>query len=122
MKRGGFALIIYILYTVVMGGYTLWFAFNFKIGSPDSLGVIFTYIIGVFGIYAVGGLIAVILKLLHMSTGWLLFGILCILIDCLAILAFGMALDTADGINPIFVPFIAAFVCALVSNAVSLKN
>ncbi len=92
MRRGGvFALITYIIYTLLYGGLTLvFFSEVEKLKDEKIFGalvLIFTVLIVLCVSLAIGGLVAVILKLLHMATGWVIFVIPCILLDAYSVLA-----------------------------------
>ena len=91
MKRGGvFALITYIIYTLLFGGLAFALLNWMKNYEGEDLGygaLIIVLILGLCVALAIGGLVAVILKLLHMATGWLIFVIPCILIDAYSILS-----------------------------------
>ena len=91
MRRGGiFALITYILYTLLYGGLTLallnWIE-NYEGEDLGYGGIIIILVLGLCVALAIGGLVAVILKFLHMVTGWVIFVIPCILIDAYSVLS-----------------------------------
>ena len=134
MKRGGiFALITYIIYTLLYGGLTLMFYYEIdKLKDEELFGAlafIFVVLIVLCVSLAIGGLVAVVLKLLHMATGWLIFGIPCILIDIYSVLsAISAVMEMAStgelyssGILIMLIPMVFS-VGALISNIRSLKN
>ncbi len=134
MRKGGvFALITYILYTLLFGG--LYIALLKWLESiedeelyPVAL-VILVVIAGACLALAIGGLVAVVLKLLHMVTGWLIFGIPCVLIDIYSVLsAISVFVEMAStgelftgGILIMLIPMVFS-VGALISNIKSLQN
>ena len=132
MRRGGvFALVTYILYTLLYGGLTLallnWIE-NYEGEELGYAGIIIVLILGLCVALAIGGLVAVVLKLLHMATGWLIFGIPCILIDAYAVLSavssimeVGLIGSVPGGIIIMLIPLFFS-VGALISNIKSLKN
>ena len=82
MMRGGFiSLIVYGIYTIFWGGISLclgcWAVQEGNLGLVAVVGIVMALTF----VLAIGGLLAVILKLIHIGTRWKLFGILCILID-----------------------------------------
>jgi hypothetical protein len=128
MKRGGiFALVTYILYTLLYGGLTLMFYYEVdKLKDEEifaALALIFLVLITLCVSLAIGGLVAVVLKLLHMVTGWLIFGIPCILIDIYSVLsAISAVMEMAStgeqyssGILIMLIPMVFS-VGALISN------
>ena len=136
MRRGGiFALITYILYTLLFGGLSLVFIDVLKsfaseeLGVAGSIGVIFLLVYFVCGTLAICGLVAVVLKLLHMATGWIIFGIPCILIDVYAVFSASASIkEIAFSGEPytgeafiMLIPIIFS-VGALISNIRSLRN
>jgi hypothetical protein len=94
-----------------------------------ALALIFLVLITLCVSLAIGGLVAVVLKLLHMVTGWLIFGIPCILIDIYSVLsAISAVMEMAStgeqyssGILIMLIPMVFS-VGALISNIKSLKN
>ena len=141
MRRGGvFALITYILYTLLYGGLSLallhWME-NYEGENLGYGGIIIILVLGLCVGLAIGGLVAVILKFLHMVTGWLIFVIPCILIDAYSVLSIissvftdAYTVITTEGVNTetiialavgMLVPLLFS-VGALISNIRSLKN
>lgn len=141
MKRGGvFALITYILYTLLYGGLSLallhWME-NYEGEGIGAVAFIIVLILGLCVALAIAGFVAVILKLLHMVTGWLIFVIPCILIDAYSVLSIissvftdAYTVITTEGVNTetiialavgMLVPLLFS-VGALISNIRSLKN
>ena len=141
MKRGGvFALITYILYTLLYGGLTLallnWIE-NYEGEDLGYAGLIIVLILGLCVALAIGGLVAVILKFLHMMTGWVIFVIPCILIDAYSVLSVISSVFTdaytviiTQGVNTETIIALAVGMIvplffsagALISNIKSLKN
>ena len=129
MKRGGFALITYILYTVLFGGLTLMFYYEMdKIKDEKLFGALALVILVLIGLcvsLAIGGLVAVVLKLLHMATGWPVFGILCITIDVGTVgCVITSIVELGSNSSATFVFFIPLLLSigALISNIRSLRN
>lgn len=141
MKRGGvFALITYILYTLLYGGLSLALLHWMENYEGEGIGAVAFIIVLILGLYvalAIAGFVAVILKLLHMVTGWLIFVIPCILIDAYSVLSIissvftdAYTVITTEGVNTetiialavgMLVPLLFS-VGALISNIRSLKN
>ena len=141
MRRGGvFALITYILYTLLYGGLTLillnWME-NYEGEDLGYAALIIVLILGLCVALAIGGLVAVILKLLHMVTGWVIFVIPCILIDAYSVLSVISSVFTevytviiTQGVNTeTIIALIVGMIVplffsagALISNIKSLKN
>jgi len=128
MRRGGgFALITYILYTLFFGGIAVFTAIALKNdnGSAGIGGIGVALGIMIIASLAVGGLFAIILKLIHMATGWFIFGILCAIIDIRAVYTLALSIIDVGAINGVtlvlVVPLVFA-VGALVSNVKSLRN
>ena len=83
-KAGKFALVTYIMYTLLYGGLT--FAFSYILTNNDTvlitpIALFFVILYGVFVTLATSALIEIVLKILHMATGWVIFVIPCILFD-----------------------------------------
>ena len=141
MRRGGvFALITYILYTFLYGGLGLallhWVK-NYEGESIGALAFVIVLILALCMALAIGGLVAVILKLLHMVTGWVIFVIPCILIDAYSVLSVISSVFTevytviiTQGVNTETIIALAVGMLvplffsagALISNIKSLKN
>lgn len=133
MKKGGLlSLIVYILYTLFGGGLAIYSRvaieeLNNSGGGWEGLGHAIVMILGI--ILGVAGLVATILKLIHMKSGWLLFGILCILADVVFIFAWISMVapgGNVDQINPAdilpSVPFIIVSIASMIANIKSLKD
>ncbi len=80
-RRGMFSLATYILYTLFWGGISLWLYWAVKTSNPGLAGIAVAIVMAATMVLAIGCLLAVILKLIHIGTRWKLFGIICILID-----------------------------------------
>lgn len=91
MRRGILSFVIYTIYTLLGGGTAIYNYIavqkhNEAGGGFDGLGLAILMIAGiiVFGIGALG----LILKSLHMKTGFALFGLLCFALDVACVLVF----------------------------------
>lgn len=128
MRRGGvFALIFYILYTLFFGGIAVFLAIALKNdnGSAGIGGIGVALGIMIIASLAVGGLLAIILKLVHMATGWFVLGILCVLIDIRTVYTLAVSIISVGAINGVTLVLIlplALAIGALVSNIRSLKS
>ena len=141
MRRGGvFALVTYMLYTLLYGGLTLMFYYEMdKLKDEKLFGalmLIFVVLIGLCVSLAIGGLVAAILKIVHMATGKLVFGISCILVDAFVLIYMVASVFPAiysdiitQGVTEtsiiVIIGIIVTFflsVGALISNIKSLKN
>ncbi len=132
MKRRSASLVVYILYTLLgisMFLYNLIAAekHNQQGGGWEGVGIALLLVFGV--IIAAVGLLGVIIKLIHLASGWGFFGFLAILLDIGIILTVisvalpgGNNLEAAEITDflPI-IPFIAASLTSLVSNIRSLR-
>ena len=125
-KIGIIPLIIYILYTLAGGGLAIYCRLAIEQLSAEDgwngLGLAILMVVGM--IVGAAGLVAVILKGLHLKTEFTLFGILCVLFDIICILVF---IDSGVGdiltvdILPVL-PFIGVMVASAVCNLISLKK
>lgn len=128
MRKGGvFALIVYILYTLFFGGIAVFCAIALKNdnGSAGIGGIGVALGIMIIASLAVGGLFAIILKLVYMATGWFVLGLLCVLIDIRAVYTLAVSIIGVGAINGVTLVLIlplALAVGALVSNIRSLKS
>lgn len=133
MKKGGIlSLIVYILYT--LGGLGLIIYSRVSIdkhnaegGGLEGIGLALLLVLGI--ILGAAGLLATILKLIHMKSGWGLFGLLCILADVAFIFAWVSMAAPGGNINQIAVndilpsiPFILASLASMIANIKSLKD
>ena len=126
MRKGGaFALIVYILYTLFFGGIFV-FVLNGVLNGEAGIGGIGVFLGNmIIGGFAVSGLVAIILKVIHMATGWIVFGILCVLIDINAVYTLVASIISVGAITAVTLVLIlplALAIGALVSNIKSLKN
>lgn len=131
-KSGKLSLIVYILYTLFGLGMIIYSKIsidklNASGGGLEGLGLAIVLVIGI--VLGAAGLIAVVLKLIHIKSGWILFGILCILADLVFIGAFISAASPAGDISQLklddvlpVIPFIVASIASLISNVKSLKD
>ena len=136
MKRGVFALISYILYTLFWVAITLLFHFGI-LTQEDAwqLGVA-VVLVAFFELYtitmAIGCFILAILKLLHIIKGWFGCLVICMVVDfrifvvstMSIIYAFTMSLDPDMLVGTVFVlilPFILSL-GSLISNVRSLRR
>ena len=128
MKKGGLlSLIVYILYTLGGGGLALYCRIgidnvNNNGGGWEGLGLAIVMIVGL--VFGAAGLVATILKLIHMKSGWGFFGVLCILVDIAFIGVFvssmienGLTLDAVYAIL-----FIGASLASLIANIKSMRD
>lgn len=135
MRRGGILpLISYILYTLFWVAMTLLLHFGiltqedaWQLGTALFLVVIFE---GYTIVMALGCLLLVILKLLHMSKGWIACGIICLLVDLRLAYVFLLSLISAIAIYIYVMPGVivvlliplALSIASLISNIRSLRN
>ena len=133
MKKGGLlSLIVYIIYTLLGLGLFIYSKIsidelNASGGGWEGLGHAIVMILGI--ILGAAGLVATIIKLIHMKSGWLLFGILAGVADLAFIVASAMAVAPAGDLslfNPADVlpvlPFILASLASLVANIKSFGD
>ncbi len=130
MKRGTTSFIIYILYTLLGGGVALFSYIRIENHTPDSgdwsnLGYAIIFILGL--VLGAAGLVGVILKGIHLGTGWGFFGFLCLLLDIgFVVMAISTLFDSGDTTDPSailsIVPVVAASVVSFVSNIRSLRQ
>lgn len=129
MKRGVFSLVSYILYTLFWAALTL--LLHFGLLSQDDIGQLGTavLVLVIAEFYtiamAIGSILLIVLKALHMNKGWIVCGILCLLADVNLVLTFGAAIIEVGGVTGatfvLLVPLVLA-VGSLISNIKSLKN
>ncbi len=128
MKKGGIlSLIVYILYTLGGGGLAIYSRIaieelNNSGGGWEGLGLAIVMVVGL--IFGAAGLVATILKLIHMKSGWGFFGVLCILVDIAFIGVFVSSIIenglTIDGLGSLL--FIGASLASLVANIKSMRD
>lgn len=121
-KSGGFSQALYIGYLIGgIGSAVYCYIAAQNAEGWDGLGYAVLLILGL-GIAAVG-LVALVFKLLHMATGWGLFGFLCVLLDLgvIAACAF-LIVDGGIDISSLITiaPAIIGSILALFSNIASL--
>lgn len=131
-KCGVFSFVVYLLYTLAGGGMVLYNYIaiqkhNAEGGGIEGLGLALLFVLGI--ICGAAGLVGVILKLIHMKSGWVLFGLLCIALDLVFVAAWismtapGGNMDQIvfNDILPV-IPFILISLASAVTNAISLKK
>lgn len=129
-KTGIVSFIIYLIYALGGGGLAL---YNYiRIENHESgwegLGYAILLIVGI--VLGAAGLVGVILKGIHLGTGWGFFGFLCILLDIAIAVAFiamvipggnNVEATTLEDILPA-IPFLAGTVTSFFFNIVSVRN
>ena len=124
MKKGGLlSLIVYILYTLLGGGLAIYCRVGINDNSGwEGLGLAIVMVIGL--VLGAAGLVGVILKLIHMASGWGFFGVLCILLDIAFIGVFVSSMIenslTLDAVYVIL--FIGASLASLIANIKSMRD
>lgn len=131
MRKSGFvSFIIYLIYALFGGGLALYNyikAENHESGW-EGLGYAILLILGI--ILCAAGLLGVILKGIHLGTGWGFFGFLCILLDVAFVVVFiSMVLPggnnaqaaTLEDILPA-IPFLSATFISFVFNIASMRR
>lgn len=125
MRRGGVlsfvCYLIYLLGGVGLALYSYIAAQNAE--GWDGLGYALLMVLGLIG--GAVGLVSVILKLIHMGTGFGFFGFLCMLIDIAVIALIVYSIIDGGGISDpgnyiLIVPIIALSSLSLISNLTSL--
>ncbi len=106
MKRGGkFSFIVYLLYLLFGGGLVVYVKIvteTKELEGGEGIGLAVLLILGV--ALAAYGLAGVILKGIHMASGWGFFGFLCILLDIFAILAWISTALPAGDFSSVYLP------------------
>ena len=119
-----FSLIVYVIYTLFWGGISAWLIWALQSGNPGLAGIAVGLVIMMTAVLAIGGLIATVLKLIHIATRWKLFGILCVIIDGCILYSLIPALIGVGAINGTFfvllVPVLLS-IGSLISNLRSLS-
>ena len=125
-KSGGFAFICYLIYTILGVAAVIYNRIGIEISedlAPIGYAILFMFAL----VFAAASAVGLILKLLHMGTGFGLFGFLCILVDIAFIVFFGWAVvenaslgDPVSMIIPIAIALISGI--SFISNIRSLKN
>lgn len=129
-KSGIVSFIIYLIYALGGGGMVLYnyIAIENHEGGLEGIGYAILFILGI--ILGAAGLLGVILKGIHLGTGWGFFGFLCLLLDIAFVFAFiSMALPggnnvsaaTLEDILPA-IPFVATALTSFVFNITSLRE
>lgn len=129
-KFGIISLLNYLLYLV--GGIVITQALS---GFTDEQ-VYDNIAAGIFSLLAIFlilfGIVATVLKLVHLCSGWTIVGLLCVLIDIFALVIWiNIELFFADSalsagveigkIIPLFIPAVASFI-SLACNAISIRR
>lgn len=129
-KFGIISLLNYLLYLV--GGIVITQALS---GLTDEQ-VYDNIAAGIFSLLAIFsilfGIVATVLKLVHLCSGWTIVGLLCVLIDIFALVIWiNIELFFADSalsagveigkIIPLFIPAVASFI-SLACNAISIRR
>ena len=121
-KNGGFSFICYLLYLVGGLGFAI-YSYIAAQGAEglDGLGYALLMIVGL--IAGGVGLVELVLKLLHMATGWGFFGFLCMLVDIavVAYLVYAFIDGNADTSSLILIgPCVVLSTGAFISNIKSM--
>lgn len=134
MRRSGvFSLVAYILYTLFWVAMTV--LLHFGILTQDDawqLGTALLFV-GLFEIYtiglAIGNLLLVILKLLHINKGWFACGIICLIFDlrmacvsALSVISSGVYVQVMPGVILVLLVPLVLSVGSLIANIRSLKD
>ena len=132
-KIGIVSFIIYLIYALGGGGLALYNHFaiqehNANGGGLEGPGLAILFILGI--ILGVAGLVGVILKGLHLGTGWGFFGFLCLLFDiALAVVFISMVIPGGDNVEATTIndmlpaiPFLASSLVSFFCNIASLRR
>ena len=96
-KSGGFSLFVYLFYLVCGLGLGIYFYIAAQNAEGwDGLG--YALLLVVCAVAAGVGLLGLLLKLIHVGTGWGFFGFLCMLVD-LAVIAYIAYVCYDGGLN-----------------------
>ena len=127
MKKGGtFSLVCYIIYTLIGVAALIYNRLGIENAEGwDSIGYALLFAVAI--VFAGASAVGLVLKLLHMGTGFGLFGFLCILVDIAFVLFFaGASIEDIGGLDisalAITIPIILISIGSLISNIRSLKN
>lgn len=127
-KVGMVSLVVYLLYTLLGGGMMIYNYIaiqkhNAEGGGLEGIGLAFLFILSV--IVLAIGVLGLILKGIHLGTGWVLFGLLCMILDfvCVAYIWVEMVAGAGSWINGLIysafsLPSVISFCC----NSSSLKR
>ncbi len=90
-KVGMVSFVIYLLYTLLGGGMAIYnyIAIQKHNSDGDGLGALALAILFFLSLIVLGvGVLGLILKGIHLGTGWVLFGLLCMILDfaCVAVI------------------------------------
>ena len=129
-KSGIVSFIIYLIYALFGGGLAFYYYYiteNYDNGL-EELGYVIIMILGI--VLGAAGLLGVILKGIHLGTGWSFFGFLCILLDIAFVVVFiSMVLPGGDNVQAATledilpaIPFLAGTVISFFFNITSLRS
>lgn len=127
MKSGILSLFCYGLYALGGGGCALYSYISLERVNEsgawfEGLGFVILVILGL--VVCAVGILALILKGLHIGTGWLLFGLLCLLFDVICVgfvWVYAIAESTVITEAAPFLLLTIPQIISLISNAASLK-
>lgn len=129
-KSGIVSFIIYLIYAIGGGGIALYnyIAIENHESGFEGIGYAILMILGI--ILGAAGLLGVILKGVHLGTGWGFFGFLCILLDVAFVVVFiSMALPGGNNVEAATLedflpalPFLLATLASFVCNITSLRS
>ena len=129
MRKGGLSFVLYLLYTLLGGAMCIYNyiaiqRFNEQGGGWEGLGLALLLVLSVivFGV----GVIGMILKGIHIGTGWGFFGFLCVVFDlaCIAVLVSQVFMNDSVDVVEAW-PIIAITmlpVASAISNLVSIRR
>lgn len=130
-NRGIFSFVCYVLYTLFGAGVTIYNyvaiqKHNAEGGGFEGIALAILFILGLIVLGA--GVIGLVLKGIHLGTGWGLFGFLCMVLDVVIVagLITSVIPDNPAAINiseiwPI-IPIVGVAIGSFISNALSLRR